>query len=149
MPQHHLPPCPPPRARLVRVVVARARLVAHPDAVVLHGGGVALKDLRAASRARGSWSAAGDMARATQVRVGCDSVGGGRGAGALQEPAKPLLATAAIEALVAVQLLAVGCAAALSAVYWLKSGRRRCEYWPHAPRLQAWIKDACARDAVS
>lgn len=32
---------------LVHVVVASARLVPHPDAVVLHGRGLALKDLRA------------------------------------------------------------------------------------------------------
>lgn len=53
---------------LVRVVVARARLVAHPDAVVLHGGGVALKDLRKA--ATGASRRSGGEAQQAQARPG-------------------------------------------------------------------------------
>ena len=46
-------PCRLP-AHLVGVVVAGPRLVAHPDAKVLHSGGVALKDLQAGGDAEGA-----------------------------------------------------------------------------------------------
>ncbi len=118
----------PPRARLVRVVVARARLVAHPDAVVLHGGGVALKDLRAASRARGLWLAAGEHGKICPcvrwVRYGGWGAGGGGPSRTSQAAPGHCCDRGARGS------PAVGCQLCCNAVSCVlaESGRRRCEY---------------------